>query len=228
MAKNVAANITGCRSTRIYCRPDCPAGKRTKPENKINFISVEEARSNGYRPCKICKPEEEPETLFISSYDSPLGEYVAVSSASSLVCLEPLAQANNRLEKWQKNGAVIREANGNNSKVIGQLDGYFAGELQEFDLPLDLRGTPFQKRVWASLQQIPYGETCSYGEIARAINSPSAVRAVGLANGANPVSIIVPCHRVIGSDGRLVGYGGGLDRKKYLLEFESRHKQAKR
>lgn len=101
-----------------------------------------------------------------------------------------------------------------------QLTAYFAGELTEFDLPLNLRGTPFQGRVWAALQEIPYGETTTYGELAVELGKPSASRAVGLANGKNPVGVIVPCHRVVGSTGSLTGYGGGLDRKRYLLDFE--------
>ncbi|MWA01360.1 methylated-DNA--[protein]-cysteine S-methyltransferase [Actinomadura sp. LD22] len=101
-----------------------------------------------------------------------------------------------------------------------QLAAYFAGNLTEFDLPLNLRGTPFQVRVWAALQEIPYGETTTYGELAVELGSPGASRAVGLANGKNPVGVIVPCHRVVGSTGGLTGYGGGLDRKRYLLDFE--------
>lgn len=101
-----------------------------------------------------------------------------------------------------------------------QLDAYFAGGLTEFDLPLRLDGTEFQRRVWAGLLEIPYGETISYGELARRIRRPTASRAVGLANGRNPVAIIVPCHRVIGAGGSLTGYGGGLDRKRTLLDLE--------
>jgi methylated-DNA-[protein]-cysteine S-methyltransferase len=104
--------------------------------------------------------------------------------------------------------------------VAEQLAAYFAGELTDFELPLHLRGTPFQQRVWAALQEIPYGETTTYGELAVEIGSPTASRAVGLANGRNPVGVIVPCHRVVGSTGSLTGYGGGLDRKRYLLDFE--------
>ncbi|WP_406726992.1 methylated-DNA--[protein]-cysteine S-methyltransferase [Streptomyces sp. GD-15H] len=104
--------------------------------------------------------------------------------------------------------------------VLAQLAAYFAGESKTFDLPLHLDGTPFQRRVWQQLQQIPYGETRSYGELAQALGNPKASRAVGLANGRNPVSIIVPCHRVIGAGGSLTGYGGGLDRKRRLLDFE--------
>ncbi|MFC8828144.1 methylated-DNA--[protein]-cysteine S-methyltransferase [Streptomyces sp. NPDC057137] len=104
--------------------------------------------------------------------------------------------------------------------VIDQLDEYFAGERTEFDLPLLLHGTPFQRSVWEQLRTIPYGETRSYGQLADALGKSGASRAVGLANGKNPVGIIVPCHRVIGSTGSLTGYGGGLDRKQRLLVFE--------
>jgi len=103
-----------------------------------------------------------------------------------------------------------------------QLDEYFAGKRDDFDLPLELDGTDFQRAVWKALTQIPFGQTRSYADIAKAIGRPNAVRAVGAANGANPVAVIVPCHRVIGSDGSLTGYGGGLPRKKWLLAHENR------
>ncbi len=105
--------------------------------------------------------------------------------------------------------------------AVEQLDAYFAGELQEFDLRLELNGTDFQRRVWAALRTIPYGETRSYGQIAEQIGAPSAFRAVGLANGHNPIAVIVPCHRVIGANGGLTGFGGGLDRKRALLNLEN-------
>jgi methylated-DNA-[protein]-cysteine S-methyltransferase len=106
------------------------------------------------------------------------------------------------------------------TEAVSQLRAYFAGQLRRFDLPLDMRGTDFQLRVWRELERIPYGETRSYLEIAEAIGAPRAVRAVGAANGANPIPIVVPCHRVIGSSGKLVGYGGGLPLKKRLLQLE--------
>jgi methylated-DNA-[protein]-cysteine S-methyltransferase len=105
--------------------------------------------------------------------------------------------------------------------AVEQLRAYFAGELTEFDLPVAMHGTEFQRRVWAGLRDIPYGETISYGELAARVGRPGASRAVGLANGRNPIAIIVPCHRVIGADGSLTGYGGGLDRKVWLLEHEA-------
>jgi methylated-DNA-[protein]-cysteine S-methyltransferase len=101
-----------------------------------------------------------------------------------------------------------------------QLDAYFAGELTAFDLPLAPRGSEFQLRVWTALREIPYGRTESYGELAQRIGSPGAARAVGLANGKNPIGIVIPCHRVVGSNGSLTGYGGGLDRKRRLLDLE--------
>jgi methylated-DNA-[protein]-cysteine S-methyltransferase len=121
---------------------------------------------------------------------------------------------------WQPAGADAF------ADAAGQLEAYFAGELTEFDVDIRLNGTEFQRRVWAALRTVPYGETRSYGEIAAQIGSPGASRAVGLANGRNPVGIIVPCHRVIGSSGGLTGYGGGLDRKRALLAMEKNNAPA--
>jgi methylated-DNA-[protein]-cysteine S-methyltransferase len=117
--------------------------------------------------------------------------------------------------EWRRDAAAVKEA-------ASQLRAYFGGELQEFDLPLAPEGTPFQHEVWDQLCRIPYGETISYGELARRIGNPKACRAVGLANGSNPISIVIPCHRVIGSNGKLTGYGGGLETKEKLLALERR------
>jgi methylated-DNA-[protein]-cysteine S-methyltransferase len=114
---------------------------------------------------------------------------------------------------WNEGGARLREP-------VRQLRAFFAGELRDFDLPLKARGTAFQQRVWKLLCEIPFGETISYGELARRAGNPAASRAVGLANGSNPIAIVIPCHRVIGSNGKLTGYGGGLDNKRWLLDFE--------
>ena len=114
-----------------------------------------------------------------------------------------------------------RDTGGPFAEVREQLDAYFAGELETFDVPIALHGTDFQLRVWDQLTRIPFGETISYSALARRLDDPKLVRAVGLANGRNPISIIVPCHRVIGADGSLVGYGGGLERKQWLLEHEA-------
>ena len=107
------------------------------------------------------------------------------------------------------------------TEVIRQLKEYFAAQRTDFDVPVTLAGTPFQRTVWAALREIPYGETMCYGQLAEGIGRPGAARAVGLANGRNPIGIIVPCHRVVGATGRLTGYGGGLPRKQYLLDLEA-------
>ena len=116
---------------------------------------------------------------------------------------------------WRKDPMHLKES-------IRQLSAYFAGELKSFDLPLAPQGTPFQLNVWKLLGDIPYGETISYGELARRMGNPQASRAVGLANGSNPIPIVIPCHRVIGSNGKLTGYGGGLPIKEKLLALEHR------
>lgn len=115
---------------------------------------------------------------------------------------------------WEPGETRLREP-------LQQLKAYFAGKLREFDVPLAAEGTDFQHTVWKALLNVPFGETATYGEIARAIGKPAASRAVGLANGRNPIAIIVPCHRIIGADGRMTGYGGGLHLKQILLEHET-------
>ncbi|MFZ3211541.1 MAG: methylated-DNA--[protein]-cysteine S-methyltransferase [Terriglobales bacterium] len=151
-----------------------------------------------------------PGTIHYSRIDSPVGPLLLAVSERGLMALEfGRGDVAGWVESPEKTAPYVR-----------QLEEYFAGRRRGFDLPLDLRGTDFQKRCWQELLKIPHGETRSYAEIARAIGNPAAVRAVGLANGKNPIAIIVPCHRVIGSDGSLTGYGGGLDVKRQLLELE--------
>lgn len=147
--------------------------------------------------------------------DSPVGPLVLVAQDDALAALHLHEQ------RHLPDPATFGPPDdGALPKVTEQLEAYFAGELTTFDVPLHLEGTPFQLRVWSALQEIPYGRTASYGELAARIGRPTASRAVGMANGRNPVAIIVPCHRVVGSDGRLVGYGGGVDRKRRLLALE--------
>jgi methylated-DNA-[protein]-cysteine S-methyltransferase len=126
-----------------------------------------------------------------------------------------------RLPRYLEEGAGLARDAAVLEPVRRQLAAYFRGELKAFDLPLAPRGTPFQLRVWGELRAIPYGRTLSYGELSRRLGDPNLTRAVGAANGANPISIIVPCHRVIGTDGSLVGFGGGLDVKRFLLDLEA-------
>lgn len=161
----------------------------------------------------------------MASSDAPVMQYTTIDSPIGPLLLAGDAQALRLLwfvggrqvvtpePSWIEMRAPFREA-------IDQLSAYFAGRLRAFDLPLEPAGTPFQQRVWKALLDIPYGETESYGALARRIGDVKAVRAVGLANGANPISIVIPCHRVIGANGSLVGYGGGLPNKRALLDLE--------
>jgi methylated-DNA-[protein]-cysteine S-methyltransferase len=154
------------------------------------------------------------QALQVRTVDSPVGQLTLAGTNGRVRHLRMVDQTYEPSHGgWERDDAAFTDA-------VAQLDGYFAGELLEFDLELDLIGTEFQRSVWEALLTIPYGETRSYGQIAQQIGSPSASRAVGLANGHNPIGIIVPCHRVIGANGSLTGYGGGLHRKKSLLEME--------
>jgi methylated-DNA-[protein]-cysteine S-methyltransferase len=148
--------------------------------------------------------------------DSPVGPLTLAGLSPVLTNLRMVDQT---YEPSRADWALDPEAF---SDAVDQLEAYFAGELTDFNLELDLQGTGFQQRVWKALLTIPYGETRSYGEIAEQIGAPGSARAVGLANGRNPIAIVVPCHRVIGASGSLTGYGGGLERKQTLLELEKR------
>ncbi|WP_327433228.1 methylated-DNA--[protein]-cysteine S-methyltransferase [Streptomyces sp. NBC_01236] len=147
--------------------------------------------------------------------DSPYGPLTLVADDGVLCGLYMVGQRHRPQEEnfGERDDTLFDEAE-------AQLKAYFAGELKEFTLELRMAGTPFQRSVWDQLRQIPYGETRTYGELAEALGNVGASRAVGLANGKNPIGIIVPCHRVVGANGSLTGYGGGLDRKKRLLDFE--------
>ncbi|HEY5249842.1 MAG TPA: methylated-DNA--[protein]-cysteine S-methyltransferase [Dermatophilaceae bacterium] len=152
--------------------------------------------------------------------DSAVGPLTLVAQEGAIVGLYMNLQrhrpGDDELGELDRNGRKAEPF----QSAAKQLDAYFAGALTHFSLPLAPRGSQFQQRVWAALQDIPYGETESYGGLATRIGSPGAARAVGLANGKNPISIVIPCHRVVGSKGNLTGYGGGLDRKKQLLDLE--------
>jgi methylated-DNA-[protein]-cysteine S-methyltransferase len=146
-------------------------------------------------------------------HESPVGELTLTSNGEALTAI-----------LFENPRYPLPEQPRGEDKIIAgarrQLDQYFAGKLKSFDLPLAPAGTPFQQSVWKALLAIPYGVTRSYGEQAKAIGNPAAVRAVGLANGRNPISIVIPCHRVIGANGSLTGYGGGMERKQWLLDLE--------
>jgi methylated-DNA-[protein]-cysteine S-methyltransferase len=157
-----------------------------------------------------------------TTMESPVGQLLLAGDESGLLRISfgMVSKGGGKRQKfpragWKEDAAPFAE-------LRRQLGEYFGGELKEFDVPLRLEGTEFQLRVWQALRGIPYGETISYLELAKRIGDTKAVRAVGLANGSNPIPIIVPCHRVIGSDGSLVGFGGGLGTKQKLLALESR------
>ncbi|CAM3059114.1 Methylated-DNA--protein-cysteine methyltransferase [Paenibacillus sediminis] len=164
-------------------------------------------------------------TIWYEEMETPIGLLTVCATSVGLCHIEFGSYADNLpvLELWAKRWFrevhFIRSAE-RLEKVMGQLNQYFAGELLHFDIPLDMQGTPFQLKVWEALRTIPYGEIRSYKQLAETIGKPKAVRAVGGANNRNPLPIIIPCHRVIGVNGQLVGYAGGLQVKEKLLEIE--------
>ena len=155
-----------------------------------------------------------------SFVQSPIGKLLLAGNHDGLQIIDFQDNSSTKLplEHWQRNDEYFAD-------IASQLHDYFSGELIKFDVTLNLIGTPFRQKVWQALLQIPYGETRNYEEIARKIGNQKASRAVGLANGSNPVPIIVPCHRVIGKNKSLVGYGGGLEIKKFLLNLEQSDKR---
>jgi methylated-DNA-[protein]-cysteine S-methyltransferase len=158
--------------------------------------------------------------LYSKLIDSPVGKLTLLATDKGISLIEfensrrKFTQSDGQLEDGTHYSLLM--------KCEKQLGEYFAGKRKQFDLPLDIHGTIFQIKAWKELQKIPYGQTISYGEQARRVGDVKKARAVGMANGRNPISIIVPCHRVIGTSGALVGFGGGLDTKKHLLELEQR------
>jgi methylated-DNA-[protein]-cysteine S-methyltransferase len=152
--------------------------------------------------------------MYRGYYKSPIGD-IEVTATEKEICSLEFVKGNKPGKSTILSPAL--------RKAIKQLDEYFRGKRRIFELMLRLEGSEFQLDVWQALLDVPYGATVSYGDIAKAVGRPEAVRAVGAANGANPISLIIPCHRVIGADGRLVGYGGGLDRKEWLIEHEWKH-----
>ncbi len=156
--------------------------------------------------------------MYFSYCDTPIGALLLAGDASGLrrIGFSTDEAAQSPPAEWQENANFFCE-------TTRQLAAYFAGDLSTFDLPLAPQGTPFQLQVWRALQDIAYGQTLSYGELAQKIGTPNASRAVGAANGQNPLPIVIPCHRVIGSNGRLTGFAGGLETKKNLLSLELRH-----
>lgn len=171
--------------------------------------------------------------VFAAEMDSPIGPLVLAATEQGLCNIHfgGLDDSLETLKDWSKrqladsNGVLVPASAGDHpilKEAFNQLQAYFESKLRSFDVPLHMAGTPFQLKVWEALRAVPYGETCTYKDIALAIGQPGAMRAVGGANNRNPVPIIVPCHRVIGAGGKLVGYGGGLPIKVALLDLEQK------
>ncbi|MFX3631307.1 MAG: methylated-DNA--[protein]-cysteine S-methyltransferase [Candidatus Pristimantibacillus sp.] len=171
--------------------------------------------------------------IYTAEMSSPIGPLTVTATKRGICHIDfgSYAEVKSNLLAWSERQPELADYHGEwrmasdfppLASALTQLERYFQGELQQFDLELDMLGTPFQRKVWEALQHVPYGETCSYKQIAEAIGQPAAVRAVGGANNRNPVAIIVPCHRVIGANGAMVGYGGGLPIKTALLRLETR------
>jgi len=169
----------------------------------------------------------EPLKLLTDKFDTPIGEMVIVADQDGNLRAVDWADHTDRLENllrrhYGRSGFTLEPAK-NPSGLSDTMKRYFAGELASIDtIPVATSGTPFQREVWHALRQIPSGTTISYGKLAERIGKPNAVRAVGLANGSNPIGVVVPCHRVIGANGSLTGYGGGIERKRWLLEHEKK------
>ena len=157
-------------------------------------------------------------TAFYAFYESPLGQILLTATGTALTGLHFVGEKYypSIASEWQRDTNVIAI-----KSAITQLDEYFSGKRKSFDLPLEPEGTEFQRQVWNALTKLRFGETATYAQLAQRIGNPKAVRAVGAANGRNPISIVIPCHRVVGADGSLTGYAGGLARKEALLRMES-------
>ncbi len=245
-AKPIATGpITAVRTTGIFCRPGCPA--RPRPANTERFRWRAQALLAGYRACRRCHPLGADEAagfdasfqeyaaattpsapapaVHVSRIDTPLGVMIAAATREHVVLLEFAGRRMMRTQFRRIRKALgCRFAPGESPVLVHlrrELSEYFEGRRRQFGVPLHVPGTGFQAQVWAELRRIPSGATRSYGRMAAEIGRPAAVRAVAKANGDNRVAILIPCHRVIGADGRMVGYGGGVWRKRALLALEA-------
>ena len=230
--------IVGVRTTKIYCLPSCRPPRKPKPENVTFYRTIDEARGAGLRACKLCKPDawyaaNVPEaaatnTSRIAYVDTvsamPTPCTFAIDATGAVLRLQFLdGHYPQTLEdELARDGYEIARDPARTASVRDQIAEYSDGTRQDFDLPLVFAGSPWQNEVWRALTTIPFGETRSYGEIATRLGKPGAARAVGRANATNPIPLLVPCHRVVGTNGALTGFGGGLHLKTRLLGHESR------
>lgn len=213
--------VAAVRTTGIFCRPGCSA-RKPLPHNVVYLRDAVEARAAGYRPCLRCHADAARPVVTVE-LTTPLGPMLAAASDAGVCLLEfmdrpmlpaQLASVRRRIGPTAKGNDPVLE------QLQAELDAYFAGRLRTFGVPIDAPGSAFQERVWAELLRIPYGETITYHELAARVDAPAASRAVGRANGANRLAIVIPCHRVVAASGGLGGYGGGLERKRRLLVLE--------
>jgi AraC family transcriptional regulator, regulatory protein of adaptative response / methylated-DNA-[protein]-cysteine methyltransferase len=208
--------VFGVRTTRIYCVPRCSA--RPKPENIVPFPNAEVARAAGYRACKRCKPDEPLPTIRWAIAETTLGPML-IAATDKGICRLSFDEGEAEVRARFPKADVIPADAAMKPWIVGAVQAVENPQAMP-NLPLDLDGTPFQKAVWAELQRIPPSETRTYAQVAAAVGKPKAIRAAGTANGANRVAVLIPCHRVIGSDGTLHGYAYGLERKRELLRRE--------
>ena len=214
--------VAAVRTTDIFCRPSCRV-RKPLPKNVTFLADAAAARAAGYRACLRCHPDDAV-PVRTREIDTPIGPMTIGATDDAVVLCDfsrrPMMPA--QLASVRRRfGPTVDAPSPLLDAVEAQLGEFFAGERQDFDLPIDLPGSEFQERVWSELRRIPYGHTIAYRELAERVGAPQAPRAVGRANGSNRLAIIVPCHRVIASGGGLGGYGGGLDAKRWLLELES-------
>jgi len=220
-------------TTGISCRPSCRTGRQPKPHNVRFYPSPDDARAAGFRPCKRCRPDEvatgtaTARIAYLDRVETAVGPVAfAVDGTGALVALKFLdAVAGRTVEAEVARLGLHPEPDPDRRRtavVCRQLEAYAAGERRRFDLPLALAGSPWQQAVWRALTRIPFGETRTYAEVAATTGRPGAARAVGRANAANRIALVVPCHRVIGADGSLTGYEGGTHLKARLLAHEAR------
>ena len=213
--------VAGVRTTGIFCRPSCRV-RKPLPRNVEYLPNATAARAAGYRACLRCHPEQGT-GVTLRTIETPIGRMLAGATSEAIVLCDfaarpmigaQLAAVRRRIGPTSEGSSPLLD------RLATQLKQYFGGGRREFDLPLDIPGSAFQERVWAELQRIPYGETISYRQLAERVEAGAAYRAVGRANGANRVAVVVPCHRVIAAGGGLGGYGGGLPAKRHLLDHE--------
>ncbi|MCC6319783.1 MAG: methylated-DNA--[protein]-cysteine S-methyltransferase [Gemmatimonadaceae bacterium] len=215
----------GVTTTHVFCLPSC-ACRTPLQEHVEYFAAASDALRAGFRPCKRCRPLGDRQAVGLAEQrlTTPLGDMVAIGTGEGLTLLEfadrPMLRTQRERVRTLFGSEIVEGEFPALPALEAELAEYFSGRRRTFDVPLLPLGTPFQRSVWQALLTIPPGRTTSYEALAAAVGKPSAPRAVGRANGDNRMAIIIPCHRVVGSDGALTGYGGGLWRKQALLELE--------